>query len=144
VSTKDTGTSDFSPNSAKETFVDGLLTHTATDADGTVLVATTGDIAGLDLGATATNPFLDLFGPRWATQRILLSMKNTAYIDSAAVTWLIACQRELRKSGGSMILHTVPDSVRQVLSLLRINQLVPIAANEHAARAELSASAVKP
>lgn len=118
--------------------VDGLLILTATDADGVHSVATTGDIAGLELGPEAANPFIPLLGPRWAANRILLSMKSTSYIDSAAVSWLIACHRELRKAGGAMVLHTVPDSVRQVLSLLRIDRLIAIAPNEPAARIELT------
>jgi anti-anti-sigma factor len=116
-----------------------LLTLTKIDSRGIVHATTSGDIAGADLSAGTANPFHALLGPDWAVKRVILAMNRTSYVDSAAVGWLIMCQREFKKSGGALVLFGVPESVRQVLALLKIQKLIPIAPDETAARAALGA-----
>jgi anti-anti-sigma factor len=118
--------------------VANLLSLTKVDTHGIVHVTTSGDIAGTDLSDGPANPFHVLLGPDWAVKRVILAMEHTSYIDSAAVGWLIMCQREFKKSGGALVLFNVPESVRQVLGLLKIQKLIPMAADEASARAALS------
>lgn len=78
--------------------------------------------------------FDTLVGPDWTSRRVLLNMERAAYIDSATIGWLIASQKSFRANGGEMVLHSVQPAVRNVLELLKIGRVVPIAADAKSAR----------
>lgn len=94
-----------------------------------VEVAAQGDSAFTTPAPGAHVQFDTLLGADWNSRRVLLNMERAAYIDSACIGWLIASQKNFRANGGEMVLHSVQPAVRNVLELLKIGRVVPIAAD---------------
>ncbi|HEX8523887.1 MAG TPA: STAS domain-containing protein [Tepidisphaeraceae bacterium] len=104
------------------------------DKDGIIRVAVDGAITyeGV-LGEK--NPLATLLGETWSSNRVILSLDKTQFIDSAAIGWMISTQKEFKSHGGKFIVHSIRPPVRNVLDLLKVGKVVSIAANEQAARA---------
>ena len=112
------------------------LTLVSIDKDGGVVrVAVDGNITTADFQGSK-NPLETLLGVTWFTNRVLLDMDKADYIDSSAVGWLIGSHKAFKEGGGSLVIHSVQPSVRQILDLLKIDRVVPICADESQARAQ--------
>jgi anti-anti-sigma regulatory factor len=100
-------------------------------------LAADGDVrmAGAAIGA---NPFADALGPAWAGRRVLVDCGRATSIDSAAMGWLMSVTREFRKGGGMAVLHSFPQRLQQILDMMRVGQVVPIAPDEAAGRQALA------
>jgi anti-anti-sigma factor len=64
----------------------------------------------------------------------MLNLDRTDYIDSSAIGWLIGSQRAFKEGGGQMVIHSIQPGVRQILDLLKISKVMPMAADEAEAR----------
>jgi anti-sigma B factor antagonist len=82
--------------------------------------------------------FEALLGSKWMTHSVLLDMEGVPYVDSSAIGWLISAQKGFRTGGGQLVLHSVQPAVRNILSLLKIERVVPIAVDAAAARSMLA------
>ena len=111
------------------------LSLVSIEKEGLIRVATDGNITSTDFQADAKNPLAQIMGQTWSTNKLLLDMDKTAYIDSTAIGWLISCHKEFKNHGGVFVVHSVQPAVKQVLDLLKIGKVVPIVDNEAAARA---------
>ena len=109
------------------------LTLLSIEKDGTIRVATDGNITTADFEAGAKNPLENLLGKPGST-RVLLNMEKTDYIDSSAIGWLIGSHKHFKDGGGALVAHSVQPSVRQILELLKIGRVVPLAKDEAEAR----------
>lgn len=110
------------------------LSLVAIEKEGLVKLAATGSITADNFDPSGRNPLERILGQNWASFRVLLDMKLTTYIDSSAIGWLIGSHREFNKLGGMMVVHDVPPTIKQMLDLLHVGKVVPIAANAQAAR----------
>jgi anti-anti-sigma factor len=104
------------------------------EKDGVIRVGSEGQITAVDLPSDGRNPMESVMGANWAGNRVLLDLSKTNYIDSSAVGWLINCSKQFKAGGGTLVIHSMPGAVRQILDLLKIGKLIPLAANEPAAR----------
>lgn len=112
------------------------LSLVSIEKEGFIRVATEGNITATDFQAhESKNPLEQILGATWSSNRVLLNMERTQYIDSTAIGWLIQCHKEFKSNGGTFVAHSVQPQVRQVLDLLKIGKVVPILENEAAARA---------
>ena len=109
------------------------LTLTSIDKDGIIRVAAEGPITYEGV-ITERNPLAALLGETWSSNRVLLNLEKTHFVDSAAVGWLIATHKEFKARGGKLIVHSIRPPVRQVLDLLKVGKMVTFADNEDAAR----------
>ena len=116
------------------------LSLVSIERDGVIRVASEGNITSADFQADGPNPLHALLGQTWSSNRVLLNFDRTNYIDSTAIGWLISCHKEFRANGGTLVVHSVQPQVRQVLDLLKIGKVVPLAENEAAARAMVAAT----
>ena len=114
------------------------LSMQSIEKDGFVKLAADGSITAADLDQQTANPVASALGPNWATFRVLLDMGNVSYIDSSAIGWLIGVQKEFKQHGGGFAVYGVQPGVRQVLELLKVGKVVPLADTEAAARAALN------
>ena len=112
----------------------GILSLVSIDRDGCVRLASNGSIAACAGQLLDKNPLETLLGVTWFSNRVMIDFSRTDFIDSAAIGWLIGSAREFRLRGGRMAIHSVTPRVRQMLNLLKIGQLVPLLADEDAAR----------
>src|SRR6266850_5922553 len=111
------------------------LTLVSIEKDGTIRVATEGNITTGDFEAGAKNPLEALLGATWFTTRVLLNMDKTDYIDSSAIGWLIGCHKAFKEGGGVIVVHSVQPNVKQILDVLKIGRVLPIVSDETEARA---------
>lgn len=116
------------------------LSLIAIEKDGSIQVATTGDLTVIDLHPLEKNPLELLLGSKWAEARVMMNFSATHFIDSAAIGWLISSQREFRAKGGVLAIHSVEQRVRRMLEILRVEQVVTLVADEAAARDVLAAA----
>jgi len=75
-----------------------------------------------------------VLGATWSGNRIILDLCKTDFMDSTAIAWLIATTKQSGNSGGSIAIHSVAPGARQMLDILKIGKVIPIVANEAAAR----------
>ena len=110
------------------------LSLVAIEKEGLVKLAAAGSITATNFAPDGKNPLERILGQNWASFRVILDMKQTTYIDSSAIGWLIGSHKSFKTQGGTLILHDVPTSIRQMLDLLHVGRVVPIATNAQAAR----------
>ncbi len=104
------------------------------DKDGCVRIATNGDITVNDLHPLEKNPLELLLGAQWAQGRVLLDLRQTRFIDSAVIGWLISSQREFRNKDGMLAVHSIDPRVRRMLEILKVGQVVNLLTDEPSAR----------
>ena len=68
-------------------------------------------------------------------QRVLFDLENTTFIDSSGISWLLICHKHFVQGGGKIVFYSAPPLVQHTLSLLRLNLVLHLAADEEAARA---------
>lgn len=131
--TTDNRTSSLNPKSHLEGPVN--LSLVSIEKEGLVKLAASGTITADNFDPTGKNPLERILGENWATFRVVLDMRQTTYIDSSAIGWLIGSHKSFKAGGGAMVIHDVPVNIRQMLELLHVDKVVPIAPNGQAARA---------
>ena len=77
----------------------------------------------------------DILGPDCYRRKILLDLKNTSYIDSAGVGWLVRFHKLCQQFGGVLVLHSLPPAIMAILRLLHMERFLHIVDDERAARA---------
>jgi anti-anti-sigma factor len=103
------------------------------DKDGIIRVAVDGPITYEGV-LSEKNPMASLLGENWFTNRVILDLAKTHFIDSAAIGWLISTHKEFKNKGGALVVHSIRPPVRQVLDLLKVGKVMGLAENEAVAR----------
>jgi anti-anti-sigma factor len=111
------------------------LTLTSIEKDGIVRVTADGNITTADFDSSGKNPLESLLGVTWFTNRVLLNLDRTDYIDSSAIGWLIGTHKAFKEGGGTLVVHSLQPAVKQILTVLKIGRVVPLVADETEARA---------
>jgi anti-anti-sigma factor len=111
----------------------------AEDDRGAAVVAAEGDLVFAGSTGEIVNPFEGLLGAGWGGRKVLLDFSKAAFLDSAGIGWLIGSTKLFRQNGGMLVVHSIPPRVRQMLDMLKVGQIVPLAASEAAARETLAA-----
>ena len=106
--------------------------------DGFVHVHVAGAITTYDFQGDPINPLERLLGVNWNARRLLLDFDEVPTIDSAGIGWLIASNKQCKNGGGQVAVHSIQPAVLQMLKILRIDKLLPLAADAAAARAALA------
>jgi anti-anti-sigma factor len=106
-----------------------LVSH----ADDLTRIDCEGDVSQHELPA-ARDPIEDLLGPVIFRRRVLLDLGRTSYIDSSGISYLLGAHRKFQNAGGRLVLHSAPPTVTQVFKLLKMPQVLHIAADEAEAR----------
>lgn len=110
------------------------LSMVSIEKGGLILVAAEGNITATDFDVAGTNPLQTLLGATWSSNRVILNMEKTAYIDSSAIGWLISTRKSFADAGGAIAIYNVQQAVRQLMDMLKISRVLPIADDEAAAR----------
>mgnify|MGYP000879405806 CR=1 FL=1 len=119
------------------------LSMVSIEKGGVILVAAEGNITSSDVDPTSTNPLQTLLGATWCTNRVLLNMELSGYIDSSAIGWLMSTQKQFKDAGGKFVIYNVQPAVRQLLDMLKIGRILPIADDEAGARKLLAEGGAK-
>lgn len=102
------------------------------DENGTVRLATDGPVTSGNFASASDNPLETLLGSAWARHRVLLDMEKADYIDSHAVGWMLDCHKAFAAGGGRLVLHSVQPKVRRILTVLRVDAVLPMADDQAA------------
>lgn len=93
-----------------------------------------GTITSADYQAGARNPLEDVLGAGWGKDRVLINLDRTSYIDSSGIGWFMDIHRNCKANGGRLIIHSLQPTVRQMLSLLKLEKVLTIENDEASAR----------
>jgi anti-anti-sigma factor len=104
------------------------------EKEGLVRLASAGSITAANFDPSGRNPLERILGQNWATFRVLLDMKQTTYVDSSAIGWLIGTHKAFKTAGGLLVIHDVPQNIKQIIDLLHVGSVISIADNVDAAR----------
>ena len=74
-----------------------------------------------------------LLGPERYGRRMLLSLAETRFIDSAGLSWLVLCHKRFCQGGGKMVLHSVTPAILELLHMMRLDLALYVAEDEAAA-----------
>src|SRR5690349_3731289 len=110
------------------------LSLVSIDKDGCIRVASSGNLTAVNINLSQKNPLESVLGATWSGNRVILDLSKTDFMDSTAIAWLITTTKQFRTSGGSIAIHSVAPRARQMLDILKIGKVIPIVANEAAAR----------
>lgn len=100
------------------------------EQDGIVRLAANGSMTASEMAGDDRHPLAGVVGERWASNRVVLSLSQTDYIDSTAIGWLLSCKKQFDREGGSFVLHSIPPSVQQILDLLKVDRVLSMARDE--------------
>jgi anti-anti-sigma factor len=93
-------------------------------AEGFVKLRCEGHINGT-LGGD--NPLEEILGMGCYSCKVLLNLERATSITSTGVAWLVRCHKNFDRSGGMLVLHTVPPTIDHVLRLLNMHTLLHVA-----------------
>ncbi len=119
------------------------LTLLPLEADNLIRLKCEGHITSPHLSAEG-DPIGALLGPQCQTRKVLLNLEQVRSIDTGGVCWLMALDKQFRQAGGRIVFYRVPGVVLDVLNILRLAPMLPIAADEDAAREMASRASTEP
>jgi anti-anti-sigma factor len=93
-----------------------------------------GDITQMDFRA-GTDLVEKLLGEDGYSCKVLLSLEQTPFIDSAGFGWLMMCHKNFRNNGGKLVIHSIPPTIAQVLKLMGMSDILNLAADATEAEA---------
>src|SRR3954454_23754795 len=96
-----------------------------------------GEVAKVDIKGCLTqpdvapplDPFRAVLGPDAYTRKVLLDMRDSNYLDSMCIGWLLSAHKRFRTEGGKLVLHSLQPLAANVISLLHLNGVFSIAAD---------------
>ena len=71
--------------------------------------------------ATPNDLIEELLGDDGYARRVALDMGEVSFIDSSGISWLLIRHKRFREAGGTLILHSIPSLVLDVLKVLRMD-----------------------
>jgi len=95
--------------------------------DSLATVAAEGEATASDFPSTDNVHFDNLLGHNWDGFYVTLDMDRVTYIDSSAIGWLLSAHKSFRAGGGKIALHSIQPQVRQILEILNIDRVIPLA-----------------
>ncbi len=95
-----------------------------------------------DLDVSNADRFVDLLfsAVEASNARVVLDLRQTAFIDSTVLNALFACGRKLRQTGGALAIICTSTHLRRVLEASGLDAAYPIVEGPDAALEELAAS----
>lgn len=79
------------------------------------------------------NPFVDLLGGAIFSRKVLLNLRNSHYLDSTGVEWLLSNHKKFKEAGGRLVIHSFNPVIAQILKLMRMDLVLDLAKDEAAA-----------
>lgn len=99
---------------------------------GVTLVEVRGEVAHDELSGRP-DPLAELLGSGCYGGRVLLDLQHVNTLDSTGICWLLSCRKQFRENGGKFVLHSPSDFAHDVLKVLNLGLVIPIAEDKEAA-----------
>ena len=68
-------------------------------------------------------PLADLLGADCYSRQVLLDMRESPYLDSSGVGWLLKCHKAFRQAGGKLVLQSLQPLVANTLRVLNLEKI---------------------
>ncbi len=98
------------------------------DQGAIVKVAIAGCLTQPDV-APPLDPFRQILGPDAYKRTVLLDMRDSNYLDSMCIGWLLSSHKRFRENGGKLVIHSLQPLASNVISLLHLNSVFLLAAD---------------
>ena len=79
----------------------------------------------------------EVLGPSGFGGPVLLSLADATYLDSSGVGWLLKCNKRFRDAGGSLVIHSIPPVVLDIMNVMRLSQVLKLCEDEESALATI-------
>lgn len=109
--------------------------------DGIAALACDEQLDGLAMTAEGDAPLRKVLGEGCYKKRVALDLGQTAYIDSAAIGWLLSSHKAFKDAGGRLVLHSIQPGVQRVIDMMRINKVLELADDQDQALSKLRENA---
>ena len=70
-------------------------------------------------------------------RRVLLSLADVTFVDSTGLGWLLKCNKLFRDAGGTLVIHSIPPVVLDVINVMRLSQILKLCDDEESALASI-------
>jgi anti-anti-sigma factor len=70
-------------------------------------------------------------------RRVLLSLAEVTFVDSTGLGWLLKCNKLFRDAGGTLMIHSIPPVVLDVINVMRLSQVLKLFDDEESALASI-------
>ena len=70
-------------------------------------------------------------------RRVLLSLAEVTFVDSTGLGWLLKCNKLFRDAGGTLMIHSIPPIVLDVINVMRLSQVLKLFDDEESALASI-------
>ena len=94
----------------------------AEDLGEVVKVSITGCLTQADI-APPHDPFPQLLGADAFKRKAVLDMRDSNYLDSMCIGWLLNNHKKFRENGGKLVLHSLQPLAMNVITLLHLNNV---------------------
>jgi anti-anti-sigma factor len=98
-----------------------------------VKVIISGCLAQPDI-APPLDPFKQVLGPEAYKRVVLLDMKDSNYLDSMCIGWLLSAHKRFRENGGKLVIHSLQPLASNVISLLHLSSVFLLATDADKAK----------
>lgn len=82
-----------------------------------------------------SNPMGEMPGVSGYDRKVILSLAEVTLFDSTALGWLLKCNKRFREGGGSLVIHSIPPVVLDMMKIMGLPQVLRLAEDEQAALA---------
>jgi anti-anti-sigma factor len=100
--------------------------------DGLTRLRTEGDITLFEVSG-CPNPLPEVLGPDCFRRKVLLSLEQSCFMDSAGVGWLVLAHKKFSEAGGLLVVHSLAPMVHHTFELLQIASILHVADDEESA-----------
>lgn len=97
-----------------------------------VNVAVKGNLTQPDI-APPLDPFRQILGIDAYKRTVLLDMRDSNYLDSMCIGWLLMSHKKFRDHGGKLVIHSLQPVANNAISLLRLNGVFQVAGDKEKA-----------
>lgn len=103
----------------------GMHVSVESDNGEAVLLLLEGSVSQRDVALN--DPIADALGEDGHARRIAIDMSEVASLDSSGVNWLLVRQKQMRKAGGKLVLHSLSPIAMNVLKVLNLHTVFKLA-----------------
>lgn len=80
--------------------------------------------------APPMDPFRAILGVDSYKRTVLLDLRDSSYLDSMCIGWLLNCHKKFREHGGKLVIHSLQPVALNAITLLRLNTLFHLATDK--------------
>lgn len=102
------------------------MKFSAEDLGDVVKVSINGCLTQADI-APPHDPFRQLLGPDAFSRKVALDMRDSNYLDSMCIGWLLSTHKQFRQNSGKFVMHSLQPLATNVITLLHLTGVFNIA-----------------